>query len=38
MFALVEATLEAGERELVLVAAQERLASPPRRFTAQRLR
>jgi pyridoxine kinase len=38
MFALVQATLEAGERELVLVAAQDRLASPPRRFTAQRLR
>ena len=38
MFALVEATLEAGERELVLVAAQDRLAAPPRRFLAQRLR
>ncbi len=38
MFALVEATLAAGERELVLVAAQDRLAAPPRRFVAQRLR
>ena len=38
MFALVQATLEAGERELVLVAAQDRIASPPRRFAAQRLR
>ena len=38
MFALVEATAAAGERELVLVAAQDRLAAPARRFTAQRLR
>ena len=38
MFGLVEATLAAGERELVLVAAQSRLADPPRRFQAQRLR
>jgi pyridoxine kinase len=38
MFGLVEATLVAGERELVLVAAQDRLAAPPRRFQAQRLR
>jgi pyridoxine kinase len=37
MFGLVEATLEAGERELVLVAAQDRLAEPRRRFQAQRL-
>jgi len=38
MFALVQATLESGERELVLVAAQDRLVAPARRFTAQRLR
>lgn len=38
MFALVEATLGAGERELVLVAAQDQLTAPARRFTAQRLR
>ena len=31
MFGLVEATLEAKERELVLVAAQDRLVDPPRR-------
>lgn len=37
MFALVEATCEAGERELVLVAAQDRLTDPPRRFKAMRL-
>jgi pyridoxine kinase len=38
MFALVEATLAAGERELVLVAAQDQLLAPARRFSAQRLR
>ncbi len=38
MFALVEATALAGERELVLVAAQAQLAAPRRRFAAQRLR
>ena len=38
MFGLVEATLAAGERELVLVAAQDRLTAPARRFQAQRLR
>jgi pyridoxine kinase len=38
MFGLVEATWQAGERELVLVAAQDRLVDPPRRFAAQRLR
>lgn len=37
MFALVEATFEEGERELVLVAAQNRLIDPPRRFEATRL-
>lgn len=38
IFGLVEATLAAGERELVLVAAQDRLANQARRFQAQRLR
>ena len=38
MFALVEATAAAGERELALVAAQEQLVAPARRFAAQRLR
>ena len=38
MFALVEATHAAGARELQLVAAQDRLRSPTRRFSAERLR
>jgi len=38
MFGLVEATLAARERELVLVAAQDQLLAPARRFSAQRLR
>ena len=38
MFGLVEATLAAGERELVLVAAQDQLLAPTRGFSAQRLR
>jgi len=38
MFGLVEATLAAGERELVLVAAQDQLLAPARGFSAQRLR
>jgi pyridoxine kinase len=38
MFALVQATQAAGERELVLVAAQDQLLAPARRFSAQRLR
>jgi len=38
MFGLVEATLEAASRELELVAAQDRLVDPPRRFRAERLR
>ncbi len=38
MFALVQATQAAGERELVLVAAQDQLLAPGRRFSAQRLR
>jgi pyridoxine kinase len=37
IFAVLEATHEMGERELQLVAAQDRLVSPPRRFTAERL-
>lgn len=37
MFGLVQATVEAGEDELVLIAAQDRLVEPPRRFEAQRL-
>lgn len=36
IFAVLEATRELGERELQLVAAQDRLVSPPRRFTAER--
>ena len=38
MFALVQATEAAGERELVLVAAQDQLLAPARRFSVQRLR
>jgi pyridoxine kinase len=37
IFAVLEATHGLGERELQLVAAQDRLVSPPRRFTAERL-
>jgi pyridoxine kinase len=37
IFAVLEATHEMGERELQLVAAQDRLVSPPRRFVAERL-
>ena len=33
IFAVLEATQAMGERELQLVAAQDRLVSPPRRFT-----
>lgn len=38
MYALVEATHAAGSRELELIAAQDQLAAPKRRFMAQRLR
>lgn len=38
LFGLVEATLQANECELALVAAQDRLVDPPRKFTAERLR
>ena len=37
IYAVLEATRAMGERELQLVAAQERLLSPKRRFTAERL-
>ncbi|MDP1967169.1 MAG: pyridoxal kinase PdxY [Reyranella sp.] len=37
IFAVLEATHELGERELQLVAAQDRLVSPPRRFMAEKL-
>ncbi|SBT41401.1 pyridoxal kinase PdxY [Micromonospora auratinigra] len=38
VFAIYEATLTAGTRELRLVAAQDAIADPPTRFTARRLR
>jgi pyridoxine kinase len=34
---VLQATNELGERELQLVAAQDRLVAPPRRFMAERL-
>ncbi|WP_428675312.1 pyridoxal kinase PdxY [Reyranella sp.] len=37
IYAVLEATLAMGERELQLVAAQDRLVSPPRRFVPERL-
>ena len=37
IYAVLEATRAMGERELQLVAAQDRLVSPPRRFTVERL-
>jgi pyridoxine kinase len=37
VYAVLEATRAMGERELQLVAAQDRLVSPPKRFTAERL-
>ena len=37
IFAVLEATQRMGERELQLVAAQDRLVNPPRRFTAERI-
>lgn len=37
IYALIEATWRSGEAELQLVAAQDALISPPRRFTAQRV-
>ncbi|WP_433532800.1 pyridoxal kinase PdxY [Micromonospora sp. CA-263727] len=38
IFAVLEATLAAGTRELQLVAVQEAIAAPPPRFPARRLR
>ncbi|MFI7025932.1 pyridoxal kinase PdxY [Micromonospora sp. NPDC049900] len=38
IFAVLEATLAAGTRELQLVAAQDAIADPPARFPARRLR
>jgi len=38
VFAVLERTLEAGTREIQLVAAQDEIASPPLRFEARRLR
>lgn len=38
VFAILEATLAVGTREIQLVAAQDAIASPPERFTARRLR
>ena len=38
IFAVLEATLAAGTRELQLIAAQEAIADPPARFPARRLR
>ncbi|HKU95120.1 MAG TPA: pyridoxal kinase PdxY [Vineibacter sp.] len=37
IFAVLEATSRAGERELQLIAAQDALVAPPRSFAAQRL-
>lgn len=37
IFAVLETTSAMGERELQLVAAQDRLVAPPRRFIAERL-
>ena len=38
VFAVLEATLAAGTRELALIAAQDAIAEPPARFGARRLR
>jgi pyridoxine kinase len=38
VFAILEATIAAGTREIQLVAAQEAIAAPPPRFEARRLR
>ncbi|MDG4797532.1 hypothetical protein [Micromonospora sp. WMMD1082] len=38
IFAVLEATLAAGTRELQLVAAQAAIADPPTRFPTRRLR
>ena len=38
VFAILEATLAAGTREIQLIAAQDAIAAPPERFVARRLR
>ena len=38
VFAVLEATLAAGTREIQLVAAQDAIADPPATFTARQLR
>ena len=38
VFAILEKTLEAGTREIALVAAQESIADPPESFASTRLR
>ncbi|MEV0214843.1 pyridoxal kinase PdxY [Micromonospora sp. NPDC050695] len=38
VFAVLEATLAAGTREIQLIAAQDEIAAPPARFAARRLR
>jgi pyridoxine kinase len=38
VFAILEATLAAGTREIALVAAQEAIAAPPARFSARQIR
>jgi pyridoxine kinase len=38
VFAVLEATLAAGARELQLIAAQDAIAEPPRGLTSRRLR
>jgi pyridoxine kinase len=37
VYAVLETTQEWGERELQIVAAQDRMVAPPRRFTAEKL-
>ena len=38
VFGILEKTIEAGTREIQLVAAQDVIADPPARFAPQRLR
>ena len=38
VYAILEATIAAGTREIALVAAQDAIAAPPARFTARQLR
>ncbi|MEJ7775234.1 MAG: pyridoxal kinase, partial [Nocardioidaceae bacterium] len=38
VFAIIEATLAAGTREIALIAAQTAIASPPERFKVRQLR